>query len=256
LSVKAARPVALVTGAARGIGRCAALELARHGYDVVVNYSRSREAAESVAKAVDAIGGRSLLSQADVSDDKQVARMVAHIKEELGRLDALVNNAGITISTPPSDLDGLSMDDWDMVFAVNVRGLFQVTRACLPLLREAPGAAIVNLSSIAGLRPGPQPFPYAASKAAVANLTRTLAGALGPGIRVNAVAPGWIEGEWMKQALGENYERLMERRAQMTPLKRCVTEEEVAVTIVNLITSNPFVNGEVVVIDGGFSATT
>jgi 3-oxoacyl-[acyl-carrier protein] reductase len=256
LSAKAARPVALVTGAARGIGRCAALELARHGYDVVVNYSRSREAAESVAAAVDAIGGRSLLSQADVSDDKQVARMVAHIKEELGRLDALVNNAGITISTPPSDLDGLSMDDWDMVFAVNVRGLFQVTRACLPLLREAPGAAIVNLSSIAGLRPGPQPFPYAASKAAVANLTRTLAGALGPRIRVNAVAPGWIEGEWMKQALGENYERLMERRAQMTPLKRCVTEEEVAVTIVNLITSNPFVNGEVVVIDGGFSATT
>lgn len=256
MSAKAARPVALVTGAARGIGRCAALELARHGYDVVVNYSRSREAAESVATAVDAIGGRSLLSQADVSDDKQVARMVAHIKEELGRLDALVNNAGITISTPPSDLDGLSMDDWDMVFAVNVRGLFQVTRACLPLLREAPGAAIVNLSSIAGLRPGPQPFPYAASKAAVANLTRTLAGALGPGIRVNAVAPGWIEGEWMKQALGENYERLMERRAQMTPLKRCVTEEEVAVTIVNLITSNPFVNGEVVVIDGGFSATT
>lgn len=256
MSAKAARPVALVTGAARGIGRCAALELARHGYDVVVNYSRSREAAESVATAVDAIGGRSLLSQADVSDDKQVARMVAHIKEELGRLDALVNNAGITISTPPSDLDGLSMDDWDMVFAVNVRGLFQVTRACLPLLREAPGAAIVNLSSIAGLRPGPQPFPYAASKAAVANLTRTLAGALGPRIRVNAVAPGWIEGEWMKQALGENYERLMERRAQMTPLKRCVTEEEVAVTIVNLITSNPFVNGEVVVIDGGFSATT
>jgi 3-oxoacyl-[acyl-carrier protein] reductase len=142
------------------------------------------------------------------------------------------------------------------VFAVNVRGLFQVTRACLPMLREAPGAAIVNLASIAGLRPGPQPFPYAASKAAVANLTRTLAGALGPRIRVNAVAPGWIEGEWMKQALGENYERLMERRAQMTPLKRCVTEEEVAVTIVNLITSNPFVNGEVVVIDGGFSATT
>ncbi len=256
MSANAKRPVALVTGAARGIGRCAALELARHGYDVVVNYSRSREAAESVASAVDAIGARSLLSQADVSDDKQVARMVAHIKDELGRLDALVNNAGITISTPPSDLDGLSMDDWDTVFAVNVRGLFQVTRACLPMLREAPGAAIVNLSSIAGLRPGPQPFPYAASKAAVANLTRTLAGALGPRIRVNAVAPGWIEGEWMKQALGENYERLMERRAQMTPLKRCVTEEEVAVTIVNLITSNPFVNGEVIVIDGGFSATT
>ncbi|HUZ86202.1 MAG TPA: SDR family oxidoreductase, partial [Candidatus Baltobacterales bacterium] len=107
-----------------------------------------------------------------------------------------------------------------------------------------------------GLRPGPQPFPYAASKAAVANLTRTLAGALGPKIRVNAVAPGWMVGEWMEHTLGDNYQRLMDRRASLTPLKRCVTPDEVAITIVNLITSNPMVNGEVVVIDGGFSATT
>lgn len=250
------RPVALVTGASRGIGRSCALELARHGYDVVVNYSRSQEAAQLVAAAVDGLGGRSLLSRADVSDEAQVQAMVAHIKKEFGRLDALVNNAGITVPTPPSDLEGLDMEDWDRIFAVNVRGMFQVTRACVPLLNDAAAPAIVNLSSIAGLRPGPQPFPYAASKAAVANLTRTLAGTLGPKIRVNAVAPGWIVGEWMQQALGGNYERLMERRAQMTPLKRCVTEDEVAITIVNLITSNPFVNGEVVVIDGGYSATT
>ncbi len=250
------RPVALVTGASRGIGRSCALELARHGYDVVVNYSRSQEAAQLVAAAVDGLGGRSLMSRADVSDEEQVRAMVAHINKEFGRLDALVNNAGITISTPPSDLEGLDMADWDRVFAINVRGMFQVTRACVPLLNDAAAPAIVNLSSIAGLRPGPQPFPYAASKAAVASLTRTLAGALGPRIRVNAVAPGWIVGEWMQQALGTNYERLMERRAQMTPLKRCVTEDEVATTIVNLITSNPFVNGEVIVIDGGYSATT
>lgn len=250
------RPVALVTGASRGIGRSCALELARHGYDVVVNYSRSREAAQSVAAAVDGLGGRSLMSRADVSDEDQVRAMIAHIKEEFGRLDALVNNAGVTVPTPPSDLEGLDMADWDRIFAVNVRGMFNVTRACVPLLNEAATPAIVNLSSIAGLRPGPQPFPYAASKAAVANLTRTLAGALGPKIRVNAVAPGWIVGEWMQQALGDNYDRLMERRAQMTPLKRCVTEDEVAITVVNLITSNPFVNGEVVVIDGGYSATT
>ena len=124
------------------------------------------------------------------------------------------------------------------------------------MLNESDSAAIVNLASIAGLRPGPQPFPYAASKAAVANLTRTLAGALGPKIRVNAVAPGWMVGEWMEQALGDNYERLMERRASLTPLKRCVTPDEVAITIVNLIIGNPMVNGEMVVIDGGFSATT
>jgi 3-oxoacyl-[acyl-carrier protein] reductase len=250
------RPVALVTGASRGIGRSCALELARHGYDVVVNYSRSQESAQLVAAAIGGLGGRSLLSRADVSDEEQVRAMVAQITEEFGRLDALVNNAGITIPTPPSDLEGLNMADWERVFAINVRGMFQVTRACVPLLNAASAPAIVNLSSIAGLRPGPQPFPYAASKAAVANLTRTLAGALGPKIRVNAVAPGWIVGEWMQQALGENYERLMERRAQMTPLKRCVTEDEVAITIVSLITSNPFVNGEVVVIDGGYSATT
>jgi 3-oxoacyl-[acyl-carrier protein] reductase len=250
------RPVALVTGATRGIGRSTALECARRGYDVVLNFSRSRRAAEEVAAAAVALGARTLLCQADVSDESQVLTMVEELGTEFGRLDALVNNAGTTVSTPPSDLDGLSMDDWDRVFAVNVRGTFQVTRAAVPLLRESAAAAVVNLASIVGLRPGPQPFPYAASKAAVVNLTRTMAGALGPSIRVNAVAPGWMVGDWMEQALGDNYERLMERRAKLTPLRRCVTPDEVAVTIVNLLTSNPFVTGEVVVIDGGFSATT
>jgi 3-oxoacyl-[acyl-carrier protein] reductase len=250
------RRVALVTGAARGIGRSSALELARHGYDVVVNYSRSRDAAESVAGEVARLGVRSLVAPADVADESSVVEMVARIKLDFGRLDALVNNAGTTIPTPPSDLAALELADWDRVFAVNVRGMFQVTRACLTMLNESDSAAVVNLCSIAGLRPGPQPFPYAASKAAVANLTRTLAGALGPRIRVNAVAPGWMSGEWMEHALGDNYQRLMDRRASLTPLKRCVTPDEVAITIVNLITSNPMVNGEIVVIDGGFSATT
>ena len=247
---------ALVTGAARGIGRSTALELARHGYDVAVNYSRSREAAQSVADEVTALGVRSLVVQADVADESQVAAMVSRVGKEFGRLDALVNNAGTTVPTPPSDIDGLDMADWDRVFAVNVRGMFQVTRACVPLLNQSGSGAVVNLCSIAGLRPGAQPFPYAASKAAVGNLTRTLAAALGPKIRVNAVAPGWMSGEWMENALGANYERLMERRASLTPLKRCVTPDEVAITIVSLIASNPMVNGEVVVIDGGFSATT
>jgi 3-oxoacyl-[acyl-carrier protein] reductase len=134
--------------------------------------------------------------------------------------------------------------------------MFQVARAAAPLLRRNAPAAIVNTASIVGLRPGPQPFPYATSKAAVVALTRTLAGALGPEIRVNAVAPGWMIGEWMEDQLGDNYDRLMERRARLTPLRRCVTPDDVAQTIVSLITSNPFVNGEIVVIDGGFSATT
>jgi len=250
------RPAALVTGGSRGIGRSTALELARHGFDVAITCSRSRDAAEVVAEEARGIGAKAIVLQADVADEPAVRGMVDDLLGRLGRLDALVNNAGTSTDTPQADIDGLSMADWDRVFAVNVRGLFQVTRACLPPLRQAPGAAIVNLASVAGVRPSAQPFPYAASKAAVVNLTRTLARALGPEIRVNAVAPGWMVGEWMEHSLGQDYERLMERRAKGTPLRRCVTPDDVAVTIVNLIVSNPFLTGEVVVIDGGFAATT
>lgn len=250
------RLVALVTGSARGIGRATAIALAEHGYDVVVNYSVSEAAAKETADEVRSRGGRPLVVRADVADEAAVVAMVEAARHEFGRLDALVNNAGVTIDTPPSDLDGLAMTDWDRVFAVNVRGLFQVTRACVPMLLEAPSAAVVNTASIVGLRPGPQPLPYSASKAAVVSLTRTLAGALGPRIRVNAVAPGWMEGEWMQARLGENYEALMARRARHTPLRRNVTAADVAATIVSLVVSNPFVTGEVVVIDGGYSATT
>jgi 3-oxoacyl-[acyl-carrier protein] reductase len=249
-------PVALVTGASSGIGRSAALALAGHGYDVAVNYASSKTRAEEVAKEAEELGVRALTVQADVADEPAVRAMLATVEQTFGRLDALVNNAGTTVSTPPSDLDGLSTQDWDRVFAVNVRGMFQVTRAAVPLLRRSPQAAVVNTASIVGLRPGPQPFPYATSKAAVVALTRTLAGALGPEIRVNAVAPGWMVGEWMEDQLGDNYERLMERRARLTPLRRCVTADDVAATVLSLITSNPFVNGEIIVIDGGFAATT
>jgi 3-oxoacyl-[acyl-carrier protein] reductase len=155
----------------------------------------------------------------------------------------------------PQDFEGLTAEEWDRVFAVNVRGVFQVTRAAVPLLKQARGS-IVNTASIVGLRPGPQPLPYAASKAAVVSLTKLLALNLGPEIRVNAVAPGWMEGDWMKRMLTDRYDDLMTRRAKNTPLRRCVNAEDVAEVIVNLITSNRLVNGEVVVVDGGFAATT
>jgi len=122
-------------------------------------------------------------------------------------------------------------------------------------LRKSRGS-VVNTASIVGLRPGPQPLPYAASKAAVINLTRLLALHLGPEIRVNAVAPGWMAGDWMERMLQERYDDLMARRAKNTPMRRVVTPEDVAEVITNLITSNRMVNGEVVVIDGGFTATT
>ena len=177
------RPAALITGSASGIGRAAALRLARAGYHVAINYSRSED----------------------------------------------------TARTTLADLES--------------------TRACAPLLRAARGS-VVNVASIVGLRPGPQPLAYAASKAAVVSLTRTLSRVLAPEVRVNAVAPGWIAGEWMQRTLGDNYDRLMERRAVWTPMQRNVTLEDVAETVVSLITSNPFVTGETIVIDGGYAATT
>jgi len=250
------KPAALVTGAATGIGRSAAIALAKNGYDVVVNFSRSEDAAKITANEAEAAGARTLLYRADVSDDTRVRAMLAATEKEFGRLDVLINNAGTTVDVEPKNFDDMTVEAWNRVFAVNVLGLFLVTRAATPLLKKSPNGCIVNTCSIAGLRPSAQPLPYAASKAAVANLTKTLANALAPQIRVNAVAPGWIEGEWMKRTLAENYEGLIARRAKYTPLKRCCTEEDVADSMLSLILHNRFVTGEIIIVDGGFSSTT
>jgi 3-oxoacyl-[acyl-carrier protein] reductase len=250
------RPVALITGAASGIGRSEAIALARAGYDVVINYSQSERAARETEQACAAAGVSTMLIKCDVSDEAGVRSMLAAIEARFGRLDVLVNNAGITAPWKPKDLESLDLGDWDRVFAVNVRGMFQVTRAAVPLLRKADKPCIVNTASIVGLRPGPQPLPYAASKAAVVSLTKTLAWNLGPQIRVNAVAPGWMEGDWMERMLGDKYADLMGKRARATPLKRCVTADDVAETMMSLVQGNRFVTGEVIVIDGGFAAST
>jgi len=247
---------ALVTGGATGIGRSAVVALARAGYDVAINYASSAKAAQAVAAEAAELGARTLLVQCDVADDAAVRAMMRTVDEAFGRLDALVNNAGTTASWKIRDLESLDMAEWDRTFAVNVRGMFQVTRAAVPLLRKGKDPAIVNTASIVGLRPGPQPLPYAASKAAVVNLTKTLAWNLGPDIRVNAVAPGWMEGDWMQRMLGEKYDDLMGKRARATPLRRCVTADDVAETMLNLLQSNRFVTGEIVVIDGGYTSST
>jgi 3-oxoacyl-[acyl-carrier protein] reductase len=256
MNMNSNRPAALITGAATGIGRSAALALAKNGYDIVINFSRSEDAAKKTASDAEAASARTLLYRCDVSDEACVRAMLAATQETFGRLDVLINNAGTTVEVEPRNLEGMKVEEWNRVFNVNVLGLFLVTRAAVPLLKRSPNGCIVNTCSIAGLRPSAQPLPYAASKAAVANLTKTLANALGPEIRVNAVAPGWIEGDWMKRTLGENYEGLMARRAKYTPLKRCCTEDDVAETMLSLILTNHFVSGEIIIVDGGFSSTT
>jgi 3-oxoacyl-[acyl-carrier protein] reductase len=250
------RKKALVTGGATGIGRSAVLALAQAGYDVAINYASSAKAAQELAALAQQAGAQTMLLPCDVSDDAAVRAMLAQVEAEFGHLDALVNNAGTTAKWKVKDLESLDMAEWDRTFAVNVRGLFQVTRAAVPLLRKGTHPSIVNTASIVGLRPGPQPLPYAASKAAVVNMTKTLAWNLGPEIRVNAVAPGWMEGDWMQRMLGDKYDDLMGKRAKLTPLKRCVTADDVAETMMSLIQGNRFVTGEIVVIDGGFTSST
>jgi 3-oxoacyl-[acyl-carrier protein] reductase len=255
MAMSTGRPAALVTGSATGIGRAEAVALARAGYDVAVNYSSSAAEAAATAAQCRRHGVRAIEIRCDVADDAAVRAMAAEAEKAFGRLDVLCNNAGITSKAPFKDLDAIDMAEWDRVFGVNVRGIVQVTRACVPLLKRSKGC-IVNTASIVGLRPGPQPLAYSASKASVVSLTKTLALALGPDIRVNAVAPGWMEGDWMMRMLGDNYERLMERRAKMTPLKRNVTAEDVAETMLSLVQGNRFVTGEIIVIDGGFASST
>ena len=248
------RPTALVTGGASGIGRAIVLSLAKGGFDIAINYSRSEAKARETEQLARDAGAEAFLVKADVSSEASVASMMATVDTVFGgRLDVLVNNAGTTSDVPPVRFETMSVEDFDNVFAVNVRGTFLVTKHATRLLRMRPHANIINMASIVGLRPGPQPLPYSASKAAIISMTQTLAGALGPSIRVNALAPGWLEGEWMERTLGDNYDRLMERRAKATPLKRCATPEDVGAAALTLVTAFGFTTGQTIVVDGGYS---
>ena len=249
------RPAALVTGGGTGIGKAVVIALSRAGYDVAINYSRSEGPAKATAAEAAKHGAKTLLCKCDVSDDKTVRAMLLDVEKAFGRLDVLVNNAGTTTEWKMKDLESISVEEWDRVFAVNTKSVFIVTRAAVKMLKAAKGC-IVNTASIVGLRPGPQPIPYAASKAAVVNLTKTLAWNLGPDVRVNAVAPGWMEGDWMQRMLKDKYRELMDRRAKLTPLKRCVTADDVAESMLSFVLGNRFVTGEVLVVDGGFASST
>jgi len=251
------RKVALVTGSASGIGRSIAVALGVAGFDVAINYSRSEAAARETERLAQQAGARTVVLKADVSREDEVVAMIESVDRTFGgRLDLLVNNAGTTTDVPPAQFDQLTVEEFDRVLAVNVRGTFLVTKHAARLLRGMDEADVINTASIVGLRPGPQPLPYSASKAAIISMTQTLAGALGPKIRVNALAPGWMEGDWMQKALGSNYDRLMERRANATPLKRCATADDVGATAVAIATSMRFMTGQTFIVDGGYSAVT
>ncbi len=241
---------AVVTGAGSGVGRATALALAQGGCHVLVNYSRTRDGAEETAAACRALGVKAIAFEASVAEDAAVRAMMAAAVREFGRLDILVNNAGTTRFIPHADLEAVTDADWSGIFDVNLKGPFQCVRAARPHL-EANGGAIVNVASVAGLTGAGSSIPYCASKAAVINLTIALARTLGPRIRVNAVAPGFITGRWLEQGLGADYEKVRQAKAEQALLGKVCAPEDVAAAILSLITGSDLVTGQVLVCDGG-----
>ncbi|MCC6473650.1 MAG: SDR family oxidoreductase [Burkholderiales bacterium] len=247
------RKVAIVTGSASGIGAATAEALAGKGVNVLVNYSRSRCDAQSVATRCEALGVEAAVHQADVSDDAACRAMAQAAMARWGRIDYLVNNAGTTRFVEHADLEGLGSEDFLRIYAVNVVGAFQMVRAVAPHMKQAASGAIVNVSALAALTGSGSCIAYAASKAALNSLTVTLARALGPQIRVNAVCPGFVKSRWMEQGLGsERYASALRKTEANAPLRAASTPQDVAEPIVWLLEAARHVTGELLMVDAGF----
>lgn len=247
--------VVVVTGASTGLGRAIAVETAARGAAaVVVNYARSRDEAEETGRQVEREGARAVLVQGDVGDDAD-CRKIAAAAEPFGRIDALFNNAGVTKFAPNhGDLDAVDAEDFLSLYRVNVVGAYQAIRACRGLLESAPQAgAVVNTSSIAGVMGVGSSVPYAASKGALTTMTLSLARALAPKIRVNAVCPGFIDTPWFTKGLPEERaERMRQGAAASTPLKAASTAEDVAGATVFLASpAARHITGETLLVDAG-----
>jgi 3-oxoacyl-[acyl-carrier protein] reductase len=239
------RRVALVTGSATGIGRAVAVRLAKQGLAVAVNYSRSQAEANETLAEVRMEGVPAILCRCSVADDQAVRAMVARCRDELGGLDVLVNNAGTTRFIEHTNLDALTDEVWDDILNVNLKGTFYCCRAALPLLQERSGS-IVNITSVAGLQGNGSSIPYAASKAALNTLTKSLARAFGPKVRVNAVAPGPVLTRW----LADHMDRV-DQYVSVTPLRRAATPDDIADAAVFLALGTTLITGQVIVVDGG-----
>ena len=238
--------VALITGGGTGIGRATALQLAAEGAAVAVNYSRSRQEAEDTVAELRDGGARAIAVQADVADDAQVRAMVAATVAELGRLDILVNSAGITRAVPPADLDGIREEDFEQIFGVNLKGTFFSSRAAIAEMKRGGGGHIVNVGSIAGLTGLGSSLIYSASKAAAMNLTRGMAHSQAPAVQVNCVVPGLVETRWTATVS----EEFAQQNRAATPMGRAASAEDVATAIVGLLRSK-FITGASLVVDGG-----
>jgi len=248
--------VCIVTGSSSGIGAATARLYASHGWRVVVNYSRQAEPAEAVAAACRELGVEALVVRADVAQDADCRRLAAEVESRWGRADVLVNNAGTTKFVALQDLEGLSADDFHRIYDVNVIGAWQMTRALAPLLRRSGGAGVVNVSSVASMMGLGSSIAYMASKGALNAMTVGLARALGPDVRVNAIAPGLVETPWLEQGLGaERYAASVEAYKARAALAAVLTPEDVARTAWYLGAEALKTTGEILLLDAGVRLT-
>jgi 3-oxoacyl-[acyl-carrier protein] reductase len=247
--------VGLVTGGATGIGRATVVALAKAGAaGVAINYRSAKKEADKLAAQVRRIGASAVCVGADVKSEEDVRRMVQTVEARLHRLDVLVNNAGVTRWVPIQDLESLTDDVWDEILDVNLKSAFRCARAAAPLLAKS-GGMVINVASISGIiAPATMSsLAYGAAKAALIHLTRGLAVALAPKVRVNAVAPAFTDTPWMKKHYRADYDQVVAKAAAGYPLKRIATPEDVAAAIVGLLVGGDFITGQTLIVDGGLS---
>lgn len=232
--------VALVTGAAKRIGRNVALRLASEGADVVVNYRSSKAEAEEVVAQISATGRRAVAIQADVANRADVIALFSAVEREFGRLDVLVNNAGMFF---PAKFEELTEEQWDRILGANLKSQFLCSQTAAPMLRRSGHGRIINFASLGGLLAWPAYTHYCVSKAGVIMLTRCLARALAPEITVNAIAPGTITFPGDTPEIAEDFIR-------RAPLQRTGTPQDIDDAVI-FLTQSPFITGQVIVVDGG-----
>lgn len=244
--------VAIVTGSSSGVGAATARQLAERGCHVVINYVSNAAGAEETRAACAAFGVDTEVVQADVASDADCRRLAAVAESRWGRIDCLVNNAGTTKFNDHRNLEGLSAEDFQRIYAVNTVGPYQMVRAVEPAMRRGGRGSIVNVASIAGVMGVGSSIAYAASKGALVTMGLSLARVLGPEIRLNTVCPGFIQGDWLEQGMGADaYARTKAALEQSTPLRLTCTPDSVAEVILFFLSSASAVTGETLILDGG-----
>ena len=245
--------VAIVTGSSSGIGEATLLQLARGGAKVVLNYSSNEEAAAKAEAQAKEVGADIISVKANVAEDADCRKLVQAAMDKWGRLDILVNNAGTTKFAAHEDMDALQAEDFLRLYSVNVVGPFQMIRASLEPMKASGGGSVVNVSSIAGVAGIGSSVAYAATKGALNTMTLSLARALSPEIRVNAVCPGFVGTPWFRDRFGqETFDKIIKRMEENTPLKKAGTPESIAEAICFFASdASSFVTGETLLIDAG-----